>query len=89
MNLRNMFYDGEAKACAARLPGMAFVHPIEALKHMGLVFFRYADAVVRKKIHHRLETLLASAHSVNELDDCNRSAFWAAYTDRNVKVVVT
>ena len=47
MNLRNMFYDGEAKACAARLPGMAFVHPIEALKHMGLVFFRYADAVVR------------------------------------------
>ena len=52
MHLCYMFDDGQSQACAASgasaagLAGMALVHPIEALKHMGLMLLRDADAGV-------------------------------------------
>ena len=35
MHLRHVLDDGQAQAGAACLPGVALVHPVEALKHMG------------------------------------------------------
>ena len=42
-----MLDNGKSKACAASLPGMAFVYPVEAFKDPFLVLGWYADAGIR------------------------------------------
>ena len=44
MQLRAVLDDGKAQAGAAHLPGVAFVHAVEALENPALLRLRDADA---------------------------------------------
>lgn len=46
VHLRYMLDNRQAQTRSARLPGVAFVHPVEAFKHMGLMLLGNADACV-------------------------------------------
>ena len=41
-----MLHNSQPQACAAGLPGMAFIHPIKPLEHMRLMGLGDADAVI-------------------------------------------
>ena len=46
VRLGNVFYNGEAKTCAAHLPASCLVYSIKPLKDPGQMFFVYAATVV-------------------------------------------